>query len=122
MMGGGGGGPTEVYILYPKKLQLQNLSTQKIHYLFLHTQNNRLVLFSQPQKIPASFIDGKKSLLVKISDPKNHSDPPVIKICEWGLRVAIFSFSASWETSYCDHEEKQASYGGSKWPGVFVTQ
>ena len=35
--GGGereGGGPTEVHILYPKKSQLQNLSTQKNHYLY----------------------------------------------------------------------------------------
>ena len=39
------------------------------------------VLFSQPKKIPASFIDPKKSLLVKMSDP---SDPPIIKIFEWG--------------------------------------
>ena len=42
------------------------------------------VLFSRPQKIPASFIDPKKSLLAKMSDPKNPLDPPVIKICEWG--------------------------------------
>ena len=42
------------------------------------------VLFSRPKKIPASFIDPKKSLLAKMSDPKNYSDPPVIKICEWG--------------------------------------
>ena len=32
--GGGGGGPTEVYISYPKKSQLQNLPTQKIYYFF----------------------------------------------------------------------------------------
>ena len=31
---GGGGGATEVYILYQKKSQLQNLSTQKNHYFF----------------------------------------------------------------------------------------
>ena len=29
-----GGGPTEVHILYPKKSQLQNLSTQKNPYFF----------------------------------------------------------------------------------------
>ena len=29
MIGGGGGGPTEVHISYPKNAQLQNLSTQK---------------------------------------------------------------------------------------------
>ena len=38
------------------------------------------VLFSRPQKIPASFIDPKKSLLAKMSDPqKNPSDPPSLK-------------------------------------------
>ena len=31
---GGGGGPTEVHILYPKKSQLQNLSTQENHSFF----------------------------------------------------------------------------------------
>ena len=36
------------------------------------------VLFSRPKKISASFIDPKKSLLAEMSDP------PVIKICEWG--------------------------------------
>ena len=41
-VGGGGGGLTEVYILYPKKSQLQNLSTQKNHYFF----------FNIPKKIP----------------------------------------------------------------------
>ena len=33
-----GGGPTEVHILYPKKSQLQNLSTQKNPSVFLHQQ------------------------------------------------------------------------------------
>ena len=32
--GGGGGGATEIHILYPKKSQLQNLSTPKNHYIF----------------------------------------------------------------------------------------
>ena len=30
-VGGGGGGPTEVHILNPKKSRLQNLSTPKNH-------------------------------------------------------------------------------------------
>ena len=34
------------------------------------------VLFSRPQKIPASFIDPKKSLLAKMSDPKKSFGPP----------------------------------------------
>ena len=29
-----GGGATEVHIFYPKRSQLQNLSTQKNHYFF----------------------------------------------------------------------------------------
>ena len=37
----GGGGPTEVHILFPEKSQLQNLSTQKI-----------TTFLSIPQKIP----------------------------------------------------------------------
>ena len=93
--GGGGGGPTEVHILYPKKSQLQNLSTQNITTFltdpkkslgsFLATQKIPPFFFSRPIKIPASFIDPKKSPLAKISDPKNHWDPPpIIKICKWG--------------------------------------
>ena len=42
------------------------------------------VLFSRTKQIPASFIDPKKSILAKMSDPKNPSDTHVIKICEWG--------------------------------------
>ena len=41
LMMGQGGGSTEVHILYPKKSQLQNLSTQKNPYIF-----------SIPKKIP----------------------------------------------------------------------
>ena len=93
--GGGGGGVQQRFIFYTqKRSQLQYLSTQKNHYFFEHTQKNTLVLFLQPKKIPpffsrpqkimASFIDPKKSPLAKISDPKNHSEPPVIKVCEWG--------------------------------------
>ena len=51
------------------------------------------VLFSRPQKIPASFIDPKKSLLAKMSDPTKSFGPPPppspptgINICEWGLQ------------------------------------
>ena len=56
------------------------------------------VLFSRPKKIPASFIDPKKSLLAKMSDPKNPSDPPVIKICEWGpwVYTCMFLVLISW--------------------------
>ena len=37
------------------------------------------VLFSWPKKIQASFIDAKKSLLAKISDPKKSFGPPSLK-------------------------------------------
>ena len=52
MKGGGGGGPTELHILYPKKSQLQDLSTQKESLLFLGIHvppKNPLVLLSQPR-------------------------------------------------------------------------
>ena len=43
------------------------------------------VLFSRPKKIPASFIDPQKIPFGQNVRPKkNYSDPPVIKICEWG--------------------------------------
>ena len=45
---GGGGGLTEVHILYPKKSQLQNFSTQKIP-----------TFFSIPKKIPQCFCISK---------------------------------------------------------------
>ena len=38
MTGGGGGNPTEVHNLHPKKSQLQNLSTQKITDFFSITK------------------------------------------------------------------------------------
>ena len=129
----GGGGLTEVHILYPKKSQLQNLSTQKNPSVFLHqqiywssgkikhanfnvgfgqkqnyklhlcyfliwadekynTQKNPSVVFAT-WKIAASFTDPKKSLLAKISDQKNPSDPPSLKLCEWGpwdLTLLVF--------------------------------
>ena len=82
----GGGSDVEVHILYPKKSQLQNLSTQKITTFFcipqkslspfFTTQKNPCFFFSRPKKIPASFIHPKKSLLAKISDPKKLLGPP----------------------------------------------
>ena len=89
---GGGGGPTEVHILYPKKSQLQNLSTQKI----LAYPKKSLGPFSQPQKIPLFFFvtqknpgvfhRPKKITLGQNFRPKKslRSLPPIIKICEWG--------------------------------------
>ena len=40
-----------------------------------NTQKNPSVVFAT-QKIPASFIDPKKSLLAKMSDPKKSFGPP----------------------------------------------
>ena len=77
MTRGGGRSGQKIHILYPKRSQLQNLSTQKKSLLYLaYPPKSPHSLFSQPKKIPASFIDPKRSLLAKISDPKNHSDPP----------------------------------------------
>ena len=95
----------EVHIFYRKKSQLQNLSTQKESLCLWHTPERKsrtssvLVKNTIPKKIPGffllfkkipmSFIDPKKSLLAKISDPKKSlGDPPaspqcVSKICEW---------------------------------------
>ena len=74
------------FLAYPKK-SLSVFSRPKKIPLF----------FSRPTKFPASFIDGKKSLLAKISDPKNHSVPPVIKSCEWGpWAMKSIAFSVTW--------------------------
>ena len=75
---GGGGGVlvTEVHILYPKKSQLQNLSTQKNHYFFRNPKKSQF--FFVTQKNPTILnIDPKKLLLAKISDPKKSLGPPL---------------------------------------------
>ena len=80
------GGPTEVHIKYfytPKNPNFRILSTQKnptptencacvigdLNWWKVLTQK-LLVFFLWPITIPTSFIDPKKSLLAKISDPK----------------------------------------------------
>ena len=91
-----GEGLTEVHILYPQKYQLQNLSTQKITMFFSIPQKIPLVstffathriplFFARPPKMPTSFVDRKKSLLAKMSDPKKPlgtwafpTSPPVL--------------------------------------------
>ena len=72
----GGGGVQQRFIFYTKKSQLQNLSTSKNHYFFLAYPKKFLCYYF--------FLATQKITLAKISDPKNHSDPPVIKISEWG--------------------------------------
>ena len=86
MMGGGGGRkPTEGHILYPKKSQLQNLSTPKITTFLAYPRKSlsafvrpkkSLFYFSQSKKILVSFINQNKSFLAEISEPENHLPPP----------------------------------------------
>ena len=110
------GGSERGSFFLPKKSQLQNFSTQKIPYFLAYPKNptfkavncayvivnycwfelmkkaipKKSLCFLQPQKILASFIDPKNSLLSKISDSKNPSDHPINKIYEWGPWAIIF--------------------------------
>ena len=92
MIWGGGGCPTEVHILYPKKSQLQNLSTQRITTLFSIPKKSFSWTFNflQPKKI-CLFFSMTQKILVSLVGQKNHLDTPpppppfsIIKICEWG--------------------------------------
>ena len=60
-MMGGGGDPTEVHIFYPKKSQLQNLSTQKKSLLFLTYPKKSLSSFFATQKNPSVFFATQKN-------------------------------------------------------------
>ena len=80
------------FLVYPKKNLTPFFTTQK---------NPPACFFLRPTKVLASFIDPKKSLLAKISDPKNSlgapPPTPIIKICEWGpwgIEVAVVRYSA----------------------------
>ena len=77
--GGGGGGVQQRFIFYTKKSQLQNLSTSKNHYFFLAYPKKFLCYYY-------FFLATQKITFGQNFRPKNHSDPPVIKICEWGPR------------------------------------
>ena len=56
------GDSTRVHILYPKKSQLQNLSTPKNHYFFLLYPKKSLSPFFTTPKNPSVFLqDPKKS-------------------------------------------------------------
>ena len=79
-------GVRQKFIFYTQKItKFQNLSTQKNHCFFLAKPKKPLSpffatqkipsVFSGPIKIPASFIDPKKSLLAKILDPKKSLEP-----------------------------------------------
>ena len=80
---GGGGDPTEVHIFYPKKSQLQNLSTQKNHYFFLTFPPKSLSSFFATQKNPSVFFATQKNPGVFHSQnfrPKNITrTPPSLK-------------------------------------------
>ena len=60
--------------------QKQNYKLRLCYFLFEPMKNTIPIkiplLFSRPKKIPASFIDPKKSLLAKMSDPKKSFGPP----------------------------------------------
>ena len=70
-----------LFLAYPKK----SLSP------FFATQNYPSGFFLRPQKIPASFTDPKKSLLAKLSDPKNHSGLPSLKFVSGAPGMDIFN-------------------------------
>ena len=77
MIWGGGGCPTEVHILYPKKSQLQNLSTQRITTLFSIPKKSFSWTFNflQPKKI-CLFFSMTQKILVSLVGQKNHLDTP----------------------------------------------
>ena len=88
-MTGGEGGSNRGSYFIPKKITTSEFVYPK--------KSLTVVPFSQPKKIPLfsshdpkksqhlSFLsDPKKSLWPKFQTQKNHSDPPVIKICEYG--------------------------------------
>ena len=98
--GGGGWGVTEVHILYPKKPQLQKLSSQKNHYFFLTYvyPKKSLSPFFTTQKYPDIFHRPKKITFGQNFRPKRSlgpPPPPIIKICElgpWVLAPFFFYF------------------------------
>ena len=89
----GGGGLTEVHILYPKRSQLQNLSTQKIHYFFSIPPKNPLVLFSQPKKTPLFFFVTQKNPSVFPRPKKNHFWP---KFQTQKITPSPLSYKSEW--------------------------
>ena len=87
--GGGGGGVRQTLIYYTQKNHNFRICLPQNHYFLTYPKKHPLVLFSEPKKIPLFFFLAtqknpgvfhrrpKKSLLAKISDPKNHSPPPL---------------------------------------------
>ena len=96
MTGGWGGRVQQRFIFYAQKNHNFRISlSKKNHYIFLAypkkslspffaTQKNPFVSFCDP-KNPSVFYRPQKIALGQSFRPKkNHSDAPVIKICEWG--------------------------------------
>ena len=87
---GGGGGSDRGSYFIPKKITTSEFVYPKKSQLFFANPKNSLYFSLRPKTFPASFIDPKKSLWAKISDPRKSLGPPVIKICEggpWGFCI-----------------------------------
>ena len=86
MTEGEGGGPTEVHILYPKKITTSEFVYPKKSLLFLAYPKKSLSPFFVTQKISASLIDPKNHFWPKFQTQKITltPPPPIIKTCEWG--------------------------------------
>ena len=118
VMGRGGGGMegSEIFcILYPKKSQLQNLSTKKSPNIFStqypkksHTSSKLRLCYClfelMPKKIPVLFSNPKNARVFhrpfwpKFQTPKKSlgPPPPISKTCDWGpwawANTLIFEF------------------------------
>ena len=73
-----------MFIFYTQKNHNFRICQPKKSLLFFANPKNSLYFSLRPKKFPASFIDPKKLLWAKVSDPRKSLGGPVIKICEWG--------------------------------------
>ena len=73
---GGGGGPTEVHILYPKKITTSEFVYPKKSLLFLAYPKKSLSPFFVTQKISASLVDPKNHFWPKFQTQKITLTPP----------------------------------------------
>ena len=72
------------FLAYPKKTYTSTVNYGVLTMKSTIPPKKSLCFFFKTQKIHASFIDPKKSLLAKMGDPKKSLRPPVSKMCEWG--------------------------------------
>ena len=81
----GGGGVRQRFIFIPKKITTSKfVYPKKSLSAFFATQKNPSVFFFATQKNPGVFHRPQKITFGQNFRPKkNHSDSPVIKICEW---------------------------------------